>query len=436
VSLITGDRSGIPDAVRQQYADAGIAHILAISGLHLSIVAGVVFFFVRGGLCLVPAISLRYPTKKWAAIGVMAFTFIYLLICAAPVSAQRSFLMTWLILAGVLTDRIALTLRNVALAATAILLMFPECLMSPSFQLSFAAVIALVAGYEALREPMRRWQSKNTSTVRRFGLYLLGISISTILATLATTPYIVYTFHRFTLHAIPANLLSIPLTSFMIMPGLVLMLVLMPFGLDGFLHKNYAIQLMTLTAQNISSWPGSVMLIPSISATSLGLLTFGALMLTFLKTKFRLWGLLLITIGIGLAVIATPPDLYISGDGKAIGLRTTDGLLWTPRLRGGKFARESWMKMMAASSVERLPIYGEVSEGEIACNSPSYYLFDRYEILVGEKTVTVIDLDKKQPIIDSAFLQAHGGTLLWLQDDSPRMETVRNPNIQRPWSMR
>jgi competence protein ComEC len=433
-ALVTGDRSGLPEPIRQQYADAGIAHILAISGLHLSIVASIVFFCIRNGCSLIPSIALRYPTKKWAAGTAIVFTLAYMLICGAPIPAQRAFLMTLLVLIGILTNRLAVTLRNTAMAAMAILLVFPEALMSPSFQLSFAAVTALVAGHEALQKPLQRWKSQKP----RFLFYGLGIILSTVLATLATTPYIIAHFHRLTLHALPANLFAVPLVSFVIMPGLILMLVLMPFGWDGFLHRplHCALDVLTTIAGNISRWPGSVILIPMISPMVVSLLTYGLLMLALFKTRLRYVGGLPIGLGLCLAVWTPQPDLYISSDGRTIGLRTPDGKLWSPSLRSGRFVRENWLKMAAQPHINKLPKWGEVCKGVIVCQAPSYYFYDRYEIVMGPQTATVIDRQNQQPIVDSDFLYGHGGTFVWLQEPQPRFETVRTPHTQRPWTLR
>lgn len=263
-ALITGDRAGLSEDLRQDFANSGLAHVLAISGLHLSIVAGLAFLVFLKGLSLIPWLALRYPIKKWAAAFAMILTFFYLMLCDFALPAQRAFMMTAIILLAVITDRIAITLRNVALAAVVILLFFPESIISPSFQMSFSAVIALVSGYEILRKPLEGWRADYRQGWQIFLFYLLGIIFSSILATIATTPYIAYTFNRFTLHSLPANILCIPLLSFIIMPSLVLYLFISLFSLGDylalFLHK--VIGLMIEIVHTISSWPGSLFLFP------------------------------------------------------------------------------------------------------------------------------------------------------------------------------
>ncbi len=153
-ALTTGDRSGIPDDVREKFVASGLAHILAISGLHLSIVAGLIFFMIRKGGALIPPFALRVNTKKIAAIGAIIITGLYLGLSGFGVPAQRAFLMTSMVMIAILINRNAFSLRTVAFAATVILLVTPENLLGPSFQLSFAAVVGLIAAYEAWQNPI------------------------------------------------------------------------------------------------------------------------------------------------------------------------------------------------------------------------------------------------------------------------------------------
>src|SRR6185437_16523783 len=150
VALITGERAGISEAVNQAMRDSGLAHILSISGLHMVIMAGTVFWLVRALLALVPALVLRFPIKKWAAGSALVAASFYLALSGAAVPTVRSWIMMSIVLLAVMLDRPALTVRNVALAALAILVVAPDSLFDPSFEMSFAAVVALVALYEWL----------------------------------------------------------------------------------------------------------------------------------------------------------------------------------------------------------------------------------------------------------------------------------------------
>ncbi len=356
-ALVTGDRSGIDDALRDAYANSGIAHILAISGLHLSIVAGLIFLLIRRGLCFIPPLALRLNTKKIAAGASVFFTFLYLTLADFALPAQRAFIMTSMIMLAILTDRTALTLRNVALAALVILLLLPESLLSASFQLSFSAVIALVAGYEALRAPLGRWVSRDNNFLRKGVLYIGGICLSTLLATAATTPLIIYTFNRFTLHALEANLISIPLLSFVIMPLLLLFFFLSLFGMEGWtapLLKG-AVGLMTRVAESVSSWEGSAIGVSQMSAETLCLFVFGGLLLCFFKTRLRgLGGGLLILFLFHLS-FPRNPEYFVSEDGKLFAKIEPSGEGVVNSLRSARFARETWQKMFAIEAPKKDP---------------------------------------------------------------------------------
>jgi len=195
-ALITGDTHAIAPADAQSFRDAGLAHILVIAGLHMGMVAGIVFFALRAFFALVPALALNHPTKKYAAGLALALSFGYMLLSGATVSSRRAFVMIGLMLLGVLVDRLSLSARAVALAAVIIMLMTPESATGPSFQMSFAAVAALIAFYEALRPRLAQWHA-HAGALRRAGLYLLGIAFTTIVTTVATMPFTIFHLHKY-----------------------------------------------------------------------------------------------------------------------------------------------------------------------------------------------------------------------------------------------
>src|SRR5213079_3639413 len=147
-ALLTGTRDAISTPVNDAMFISGLGHVLSISGYHMAVVAGVVFFAVRALLALIPMLAMRYAIKKWAALAALLAALFYLLLSGAEVATQRSFIMTAVVLVGVMIDRAALTLRNLALAACAVLIFLPEAVVHPSFQMSFAATLALISAYE------------------------------------------------------------------------------------------------------------------------------------------------------------------------------------------------------------------------------------------------------------------------------------------------
>jgi competence protein ComEC len=148
-ALITGKRDAISTPINDAMYVSSLAHVLSISGYHMALVAGVVFFVVRALLALSPALALRHAIKKYAALAALIAAFFYLLLSGAEVATQRSFIMTAIVLIAVMVDRSALTLRNLALAALGVMLLVPEAVVHPSFQISFAATFAMIAATNA-----------------------------------------------------------------------------------------------------------------------------------------------------------------------------------------------------------------------------------------------------------------------------------------------
>ena len=434
-ALVTGDRAGVPENVRLDFAASGTAHLLAISGLHLSVVAGFAFLSLRFILSLITPLALRFAIKKWAAFGALSAVSFYWLICGGSIPATRALIMSSLILGAVMVDRRAITLRNVALAATLVLICLPEALLSPSFQLSFAAVIALVATYEQLKNSLITRKSQDDSRFRQGFLYFLGVASTTLIATIATTPYLAATFHNITLQAIPANLLAVPWTTFIIMPLLVLSLISMPLGHD--LGISYLLEkslnILMYIAHEVGSWPGSTVPVPSPSIGVMSLLTLGSLWMCLIKTPRRFWGGLPIGGALALWILhSPPPDLFIESKQKVIGVRTEEGNLWVVSKRAGAFAREAWSKHSGSPAFpQKLPPEGV--EGARLVNETmrlqgSYFLRLSPFSLTKEGSPGIF--------LDEKSLDQEGSLFVWLTSQGPRILGTRTRDQNRPWAWR
>lgn len=230
-ALLTGGQSAIPAADLAAMRDSGLAHLLSVSGLHIAIVMGVSFGLLRLLLALVPWLALRLPVKACAAVAALAVGGFYLLLTGSQVPMQRSFAMAALATLALLAGRRAISLRAWALAAAAVLLTQPAAVLGASFQMSFAAVLALIAGWEWLRPrlpttgPRARWQ-------RRMLVALFGVVATSILAGAATTPFGLHHFGRLQLYGVVANAVAVPLTSVVVMQAAMVAAVLMPLGLE------------------------------------------------------------------------------------------------------------------------------------------------------------------------------------------------------------
>ncbi len=305
-ALITGERGGISEEVNQAMRDSGLAHVLSISGLHMAIMAGAVFWLVRALLALVPGLALRHPIKKWAAAVALVAASFYLALSGAAVPTVRSWIMMSIVLIAVMLDRPALTMRNVALAALAILLVAPDSLFDPSFEMSFAAVIALVAVYEWLSQRGRQGLpdvSPVWASLRRGASLIGGAAVTTLVAGTAVAPFALYHFHRMTHFGLIANLIAAPLVSLLIMPMALLSLLAMPFGLEVWPLKamGLGIELMVATGKWVASFPGAVSILPQISGQALVLIVLGGLWVCLWHTRARALGLVIAAAGLALA---------------------------------------------------------------------------------------------------------------------------------------
>ena len=287
--------------------DAGLAHVLAISGLHMAVLAGGIFWFVRLILAAFPAVALRLPIKPIAALVALAAAGFYLLVSGASLATQRACIMLALMFLAVMLGRPALSLRNVALAALAILTWTPHAVLDVGFQMSFAAVSGLVAAYEALRGSPDG-QSRNDRLQRPSLLaefprplslairFIVGIALTTIVASIAVAPLAAYHFHKLAQFSLLGNLLVVPVVTLVVMPLTLLVVLSIPFGLEG-----YVLSLLLApiawsldTATWVASWPNAVRAVPQMWQVSMLAIVSGGLWLIIMRRGWRILGLALI----------------------------------------------------------------------------------------------------------------------------------------------
>lgn len=324
MALVTGEKAYISDSARQAFVDAGIAHILAISGLHLSIIAAFLFMLIRRSLALSMTIAERYPIKTIAAISVIGVTFMYMLIAGAGYPVQRAFLMTSLAMLALCVNRSPFSLRLLAIAALVILSAAPHSLLTASFQLSFAAVVALVSFHESCLTRMLAW-GRQGGRIRKTVTYIGGMLGTTCVATLATTPFTIFFFNRFTVQALLGNMLAIPLVSIVVMPlafVCTLCLSLPPIPLVYRLW-DASLNLLQNIAYFVASCPGSAIRVPTPPLWVIIIIVVGGLWLMLMRSPpyvwrnvsmpgLRLWGLIPITIGTYSLTQDFTPDVILT----------------------------------------------------------------------------------------------------------------------------
>lgn len=322
VTLLTGEEQIIPPNERQDFVLAGLAHILAVAGLHVGIVMGLFFVLTRWVLSRSLWIALHWPCKSIAAVLALIAGGGYALLTGAHLPILRSLDMACLVTLGVLLGRRAISLRGLALAALVLMLAMPEVVLSASFQMSFSAVVALITGYAAVHP----FWSRLRLTQRRSGkilLVLVELTLTSLLAGGASMPFAAYQFQQITPYWIPANLIAVPLTALWIMPLGLAGLVLIPLHLAWLLFEpmGWGIAVIVWVTKHIAVWPNAQIIIPLVPTTAILLYAIGLAWLCIWRSRIRLVGVVVIALGAGVALQASPPDVLVSADAKLIAVR-------------------------------------------------------------------------------------------------------------------
>lgn len=456
-ALITGNRGGITEAHLESLRQSGLAHILAISGLHMALMAGALFWLLRAGLALSAPLTLSIPIKKWAAVLALGGGLFYLLISGSSLSAIRAFVMIAIMFTAVLMDRRALSLRNVALAAMTILLLWPEALFDVSFQMSFAAVTALIAYYEwslARKEKDSAGSTGRTHVLQRLPLslfrYLRGLATTTIVASIAIAPFAAFHFHRLAEFGLIANIAAMPIVALIIMPAALLSLLAMPFGLEAFplAAMGQGIGWVFAIADHVRSISGAVRAVPAIPGWSLGLITLGGLWLLLWRTNWRYGGLALIAAGVVTAAFHEAPDILIERDAKTFAIRATDGTLSAPKRRGGLYSLEQWLRadgdLRSVAQAQNGNGYRCDRLGCIARVKEKLVSFILHPAALEEDCtlgdVIIITWPLFRPcsqsalIIDKRALTQKGAHALYIEKEKIKVETAADFRGVRPWS--
>ncbi|WP_421998502.1 ComEC/Rec2 family competence protein [Reyranella sp.] len=455
-ALLTGEQSAVDKDIVQAMRDSGLAHILSISGLHIVFVVGLVMGLVRYGIALVPPLALRVDAKKVAAVLALAAALFYTALAGAPVPAQRACAMAGFALLAVLLDRTALSLRLVAWSAVIVLAAAPESLTGASFQMSFAAVVALIAAWEAASGWRRRLHER-AEHVRHRWLWRLGAGLAaslatTLVASIATGAFAAYHFNRLSLLGVVANLLGVPLTGFWIMPWGLLAMLLMPFGLErlALVPMGWGVEGLDAIAKTVGGWPQAATLVPSLPGASLWLITIGGLWLCLWRRRWRLAGLPLVAAGL-LLPPAAAPDLLMSDDGRVLGLRDERGIVHVASNRTDRFVTETWARRSGQEGARRWTVNADQEAAGLGCHTGLCrwtkgpwrvaLVSDerRLEAACASADIVLATVDAHarcrgpRLVIDRRDAWRQGAQALWLDDEGLRRETSNARRGDRPW---
>ncbi len=342
-AIIVGDRSFVDQTSLKHLRRANLAHLLAISGLHMGLMTGVVFALIRVGLALIPRYALRLPAKKIAAVFAIFVGLSYLVLSGASVATQRAFVMVAMMLGAILIDRLAISLRAVAMAAIIILTIWPENLLEPGFQMSFAATIALVVVFRGLKNV--RWWKAMYHGRWRYIQPLVGLIGSSLVAGAATAPFAAYHFNQVAHYGLIANVISLPLMSLIVMPCAVLAGVLWPVGLHGVAlwGMGQGISAILNMAEWVSGLGGAVSLVPQAPPYALMVFVVGTIVLILFRRTVRLFGIPVVMAAVLLWTQGHRPDVLVTGNGRLVGVMQ-DGERALNRKRGNGFAARSWLE--------------------------------------------------------------------------------------------
>ncbi len=459
-TLLTGLTAGIPESDRVAFRDSGLAHLLAIAGLHIGIVMGLIFGFTRLLLACWEYAALHWPTKQIAAVAALAAGGFYMLLTGMHVPIVRSFAMATLVTLALLAGRRALSLRGLGLACATLILLDPEQITGASFQMSFSAVLALIAGYAALRPWLSRWHA-DPRLRRRFSLHLAGLALTSLLAGGASAPFAAYHFGHVQVYFIVANMVAVPLTGLWVIPAGLIALSVMPLGLERvpLVVMGWGVHGLLLIARSVSSWPAATLAVPHMPAWGLAILALGMAWLGLWRSRIRLAGVPVILVALTSPWMARPPDLLVSANARLIAVRTTHGVYVQAAPGAGRFTQASWQQFWASGPVRPMNVGPRMAPQEIACDPESCLLRARPGgpaalLLLGradedegddgeaescQEAVVVVSPEPARgrcfgpPLVDRFTVWRNGAHAIWLEPGVADVVSDRAERGDRPW---
>jgi competence protein ComEC len=465
-AMVTGKRDLLSGEAKEVIREAGIFHIITISGIQMTLVAGIFFVGVRRLLALSETLALSYPIKKWAALFAIAGAIFYDIATGSRVGTERALFMTLIMLASVLLDRQALTMRNLALAAALVILFQPEAIAGASFQLSFAAVAALVAVHEARvaaeqsrEETFRLGAFPAEGQRKRMGLEILktylgrgplGLLFATFCATSATASFMAYNFHELSPYVLIGNPLTLMAIEIFAVPGALLGTMLYPLGLDGWVwhYVGLGIDGVMWAARIIGSFPGSTIYLPAFAPWAIVFLSLAVLSSVLWRTAIlRATAIPFAAIGLIGATAGPSFDMAVAPSGEAVAFRAEDGKLMVIGRGRNAFATEQWLRADAdgrdpaealiRASCDKLGCVGHLTGGHTVALD-----FDLAAFAEDCARADIIVTPRFAPVgcaagivIDREKLEETGAvTLVFGKDGVVQMRAARAANEDRPWS--
>lgn len=436
-ALLIGKKDGIDQKTMDAIRNSGVAHLFAISGLHLSFVAGLFFLIFRSLFAMSETLTLKYHTKKMSAFFTILPTTFYLLITGMQISAQRAYVMVILVLIATMIERKYRGLIAIAFAASIILIIEPESVLKPSFQMSFSAVLALISSYQINANKLF-----NIKVIK----YFVSIMISSVIASLATVPYTIYNFNYFSISGIITNLIAIPVVTLIIIPMGIVYILLIPLGIERIIVPliEHPVDSVLYITNTIAELKYLIIPIHTFPASSVVVITLGLLWLCLWEQNWRFLGIFFITLGVCLGVAYKTPDILVSADNVAI--KENDTLLYSLTKKNRNFVVKTWARQNGQDKVVSHAKYSSENK-RLQC--------DGYGCVYQENGKSVLLADKKEDILKHCNnvdlilqlrrfnysacdirtirydeLEVYGTHSIWLTRDDI---TVKKACSSRPW---
>jgi competence protein ComEC len=457
IAFVTGDQNAVSQDDAEAMRRSGLTHLLSVSGLHIAAVVAAAMFLSLKVLALSERLALRFNLVLVSTAVAAAAGIGYTLLTGAQVPTVRSCVAALLILAGIALGRDALSIRLIAVGALVVLLFRPEALAGPSFQMSFASVTAIVA-LHSTAWARRLFQRRDEGIFMRIGRGAVGLVLTGLAVEFALIPFALFHFHRAGLYGVGANIVAIPLTTFVIMPLEAGALLLDTIGLGRPLWAltELAISGLLRLAHLVAAAPGAVAMMPSMPPWAFGAIVAGLLWLCLWTTRMRLLGLLPVAVGAFAAWAAPTPDLLITGDGRHLVVVGDNGVPLLLRERAGDYVRQL---LAEASGFDGDPQDLGTTDSSIctydACSAAmrkkgkewrllalrSAYRIDWARLTRACAEADIVVSDRRLPRgcgprwlkLDAPTLRRTGGLAVYLGSE-PRVDSVADRVASHPWA--
>lgn len=346
-ALITGDRSGIDKSSLEFLRKSGLAHILAISGMHMGLLAFSVYWIVRLILVAFLFSGKGIAERKLAACAALTMATVYLVLSGSSISTIRAYVMICIAFLAVLADRNALTMRNLAIALIVIVVIQPYAVLEAGFQMSFMATAALIVCYSRISRPDGDRQSyKPRSVFSQIQFFVYGIGLTSLVAGIATAPIATYHFQRVAIYGLLANLLAMPIVMALVMPGVLLTLILMPIGFEfialGIMR--YGIGIVLKIAEMTSELYGSTRIIAAMPKGIYSVILISMSVFLILKTQLRWFTMFPLVVSLIVAANINQPDIYIARNGNRLAYVGPSGSLAFIGSSRSTYDMQNWMR--------------------------------------------------------------------------------------------